>query len=331
MSRKNKHKLWVGFDLGGTKMMATVFDEDLHKRGSVRKKTKAQEGVKAGLARMTDVIEAALAEKGDSRRDLGGIGIGCPGPLDLKKGILKETANLGWSDVPLRKYLEKRFKCPVVVMNDVDAGVYGEYRKGAARKARCVVGVFPGTGIGGGCVYDGRVITGKRSTCFEIGHMCVVPNGIRCGCGNCGCLETVASRMAIASQAAAAAFRGSAPHLLAACGTDVSEIRSNAIAAAIRAGDDAVEDIVRQAASWLGIGISITVNLMAPDVVLLGGGLVEAMPKIYREEVKKELGRHVMASLQDSFEVVISKLGDDAVATGAASWAMEEVESAKRD
>ncbi len=304
--------------------MAALFDDKLHKRSVVRKKTRAQEGSAAGIRRMGDMIETVLEEGGVSRRMLGGIGVGCPGPLDLKQGVLLEAANLGWRKVPLRQALERRFHRPVTVMNDVDAGVYGEYRCGAARKSRCVVGVFPGTGIGGGCVYEGRIITGARSTCFEIGHCPVVPEGALCGCGRRGCLETVASRLAIAAAAVEAAYRGHAPHLMALCGTDLAAVRSSALAESIRRGDKAIESIVRRAAQWLGVGISTAVNLMAPDTVLLGGGLVEAMPALYREEVEQSTRQHLMDALVKSFKVVVARLGDDAGVTGAASWAMEQ-------
>ena len=168
---------------------------------------------------------------------LAGIGVGCPGNIDLEKGVVIDAANLSWKNFQIREALEEEFKCPAVVLNDVDAGVYGEYRFGAGKAARCLVGVFPGTGIGGGCVYEGKVLRGKNISCFEIGHMQINPNGLPCGCGRIGCLETEASRLAISAAAAAAAFRGEAPHLLAAAGTDLANIRSGVLAEAIQAGD----------------------------------------------------------------------------------------------
>ncbi len=184
--------------------------------------------------------------KRDSKRgDLRGIGLGSAGPLDLDEGIILDAPNLGWKDVKIKSILEKEFGCPAVVLNDVDAGVYGEYRFGAARSSRCAVGVFPGTGIGGGCVYDGKILRGKTNSCMEIGHIQVVPDGPRCGCGLQGCLEAVASRLAISAAAAQAAYRGQAPHLLDIAGTSLDEIRSGALADAIAAGDTVVESIVR--------------------------------------------------------------------------------------
>lgn len=315
---------WIGFDLGGTKMMATSFDDDFKILSSERKKTKAEKGAESGIDRICETIDEALGHAGIERKRLGGIGVGFAGPLDLDRGVIVDAPNLGWRDVPLREILEKRFNCPVVVANDVDAGTYGEYRFGAARDARCVLGVFPGTGIGGACIYKGRIFKGDSQSCMEIGHMIVVPGGNLCGCGRRGCLETVASRLAIAAECVLAATRGNAPHLLELAGSDVREIRSGTIASAIKAGDKVVEDIVRHAARQIGMAIANAVNLLAPDVVILGGGLVEEMPDLFVEEVRNTARRLAMKSLIDPVKFVAAKLGDNATVMGAAALVSEK-------
>lgn len=324
MASDNGKRFWLGFDLGGTKMMATVFDEGFKARASHRTKTKAREGAKAVLDRVIETIGEALAEAGVKKDELGGIGVGCPGPLDLDRGIILEAPNLGWSNVPLKDTLEKAFKCPVVIANDVDAGTYGEYRFGAAQKARCALGVFPGTGIGGACVYEGRLLRGKTSSCLEIGHLQVQPEGRVCGCGQRGCLETVASRLAISAEAASAVFRGEAPRLLEIAGTDLASIKSGALAKAVEAGDAVVERIVRNAARHLGGAIAGVVNLLAPDVVVLGGGLVEAMPELILGEVRKTVDARAMKTFLKSLKIVTAQLGDDATAMGSAALAAEQ-------
>jgi glucokinase len=307
-------------------MLAVVFDSNFRIQGQARKKTKGNEGMKAGLERIKETIRQALKEAGISAGQVAGIGVGCPGPLHLDRGLILDTPNLGWKNVPVKALLEKAFHCPVVIANDVDAGVYGEYRFGAGQKARCVLGVFPGTGIGGGCVYDGEILRGKTSSCLEIGHLVVLPEGPRCGCGGRGCLEAVASRLAISAAAAAAAFRGEAPHLLDLAGHDLSEIRSSTLAEAIKAGDEVVEDIVREAANWIGRGLAGAINLLAPDTVVLGGGLVEAMPRLFKDEVEASARASVMPSFRRTFKIKIARLGDHATATGAAAWAQHSAE-----
>lgn len=312
---------WVGFDLGGTKMLAQVYDEGFESLGRERRKTKGWSGQEEGLARIIETIDAALAEAKVDRDRLAGIGIGCPGPVDMEKGELLNPPNLGWSHVPIGMHLADEFGCEVSVLNDVDAGVYGEYRFGAAKEARCVVGIFPGTGIGGGCVYQGEILHGVGTTCMEVGHIQVVPDGPLCGCGQRGCLEAVASRLAIAANCAKAAYRGEAPHLLDSAGTDLGKIRSGPLAAAVKAGDDSVRRIVREAARTIGIALSGIVHVLAPDVVLLGGGLVEAMPELFIEQVGKAARKRVMPAFQDLFDIHVSALGDDAATMGAAAWA----------
>lgn len=317
----------VGFDLGGTKMLAAVYNPDYKLIGSRRRKTKGGTGASAGLDRIIETIDQALADAKIRRNQIRSIGIGAPGMLDLNKGILVQAPNLGWHQVPLRKTLEKTFKVTVAVANDVDAGTFGEYRFGAARKARCVVGVFPGTGIGGACVYEGRILRGKVGSCMEVGHLLVRPGGDYCGCGRQGCLETVASRLAISAQLAAAAFRGETPRLLAMAGTELSQIRSGVIAAAIAGGEKVVERIVRAAAAQLGQAMVGLVHLLNPDVFVLGGGLVEELPGLYLAEVEKALDEGVLPAFHKSYKVVIARLGDHATAMGAAALAADLAEA----
>jgi len=323
MGESSKNEGWVGFDLGGTKMLAIVFDSNFSVVTRKRRKTKGHEGAQSGVARIVETISEALSEAGLEKGDLRGIGLGSAGPLDLDEGIILDAPNLGWKDVKIKSILEKEFGCPAIILNDVDAGVYGEYRFGAARSSRCAVGVFPGTGIGGGCVYDGKILRGKTTSCMEIGHIQVVPDGPRCGCGLQGCLEAVASRLAISAAAAQAAYRGQAPHLLDIAGTSLDEIRSGALADAIAAGDTVVESIVRLAAGHIGTAIAGVVHLLAPDCVVLGGGLVEAMPRLIVSEVTAAAKKKVLPSFADTFTVVPAELGDDSTAMGAAAWVRE--------
>ena len=312
-------------------MLATVFDSSFQPLGRHRAKTHGAKGAKKGMDRLKKTIEEALGDAQIELSDVAGIGIGCPGPLDLDEGVLIESPNLSWYNVPIKAELEAEFGCPTVIANDVDAGVYGEYRFGAGKSARCVVGIFPGTGIGGGCVYEGRIVRGRKGSCMEIGHMQVMPDGPRCGCGQQGCLEAVASRLAISAAAAQAAYRGQAPHLSELAGTDLSKIRSGALAESIEAGDAAVEQVVREAAGHIGAAVANVVHLLAPDVVVLGGGLVEAMPGLITEAVREAAESRVMPSFAGSFQVLAAKLGDDATVLGAAAWAQELISTTLND
>ena len=322
---------WIGFDLGGTKMLAVVYDNKFKQLGKARKKTKGHEGMELGLKRINAVIQEALEDAKVDAKHVKGLGIGCPGPLDIKKKMIRTAPNLGWDEVPIGDSIEKQFGFPVTVANDVDAGVFGEYQFGAGKGKRCVVGIFPGTGIGGGCVYEGKLFRGANCSCMEIGHISVLPGGPIDGANNHGSLEAVASRLTIAGQSALAAYRGQAPNLLEKAGTDIASIRSGAISDSIKKGDKAVKQIVIDACEYLAVSVAAVVHLMAPDVIVFGGGLIEAMPDVMLPEIKKQAQKKIMPALQGVYEIVEAKLGDDAGVMGAAALAKQAVEETKKD
>lgn len=319
----------VGFDLGGTKMLSHVYDGDDKRIGRERKKTHGYRGAKAGIERITDTIRASLEDAEVEAKELGAIGIGCPGPVDMDKGVLIGPPNLGWGETKIAEPLQGAFDCPVFVANDVDAGMFGEYHFGAAKNAYCAVGVFPGTGIGGGAVYQGSIFRGAAASCLEIGHVEVDPGGALCGCGQRGCLEAVASRLSVASQAAKAAYRGEAPFLFDKAGTDLREIRSGVLAEAYEK-DKIIADIVHEAARQIGIAVAGVVHLLSPDVIVLGGGLVEALPKPFVEIVTEVANDRVMPAYRKSFKVKTAELGDDAGVLGAAAWARKQLAEQKK-
>ncbi|TWU26334.1 Glucokinase [Novipirellula galeiformis] len=326
-SEKN---IWIGFDLGGTKMLAIAYDENWKPLGRRRRKTRGRDGSDSGIERVATTIERLLVENEIPPSRIAGIGIGCPGPIDLTKGRILTTPNLGWDDIDVAGFLKQRFDCGVTVLNDVDAGVYGEYKFGAAQKARCVVGIFPGTGVGGGCVYEDKILQGAHFSCMEIGHTRISSDTRVSGSASPGTLEAEASRLTIAAEAAKAAFRGNAPNLMKNAGTNLSEIRSGALADAIEKGDKIVGEIVEEAARSIGIAVANVVHILSPDKIVLGGGLVEAMEELFVKTVRKSARDNVMSVYKDTFDVVAATLGDDAGAMGAAAWAKRQLTSERR-
>ncbi len=311
-----------GFDLGGTKMLCVILDDNLKVIARKRKKTKGTEGAQAGVARVIDLVNETFTDAGIPISSLASIGIGCPGPVDMDEGIVNVAVNLGWKNVALASMIEDEFNCPISVLNDVDAGVYGEYRLGAGVGARSVAGIFPGTGIGGGFVYEGKILRGKRLSAMEIGHTRIASSNRSSGVDMTGTLESEASRLAIAAECAKLAYRGEAPNLLRSGGTDITAIRSKVLASAIKEGDKAVERVVRESAQVVGYAVVNLVHLLSPDIIVLGGGLVEALHELYLEEVNRVANKCVLDCYRDTFEVRLAKLGDDAGAMGAAVWGM---------
>lgn len=314
---------YCGFDLGGTKMLCVILDANFEVIARKRKKTKGMEGAQAGLVRIVDTIRETIAEANLPLDGLKAIGIGVPGPVDMDNGIVHVAVNLKWKNVPLGSLLQDAFQCPVSVLNDVDAGVYGEFRVGAAVGAHSVAGIFPGTGIGGGFVYDKQILRGKRHTGMEIGHTRIASTDHTSGMRMSGTLESEASRLAIAANCAKLAYRGDAPTLAKTTGTDLSEIRSKALAAAVKGGDEHVEQIIRRAARTVGFSVVNLIHLLTPEIIVLGGGLVEALSDIYLEEVKKTVDANALECYADTFKIKLAKLGDDAGAIGAGIWGSE--------
>lgn len=319
-----KSDQWIGFDLGGTKMMASLLDDDLGVLRQERTPTLGHEGPEAGMKRIVETIETVL---GEDRGELRGIGMACPGVVSMRAGILRNAPNLGWREIPIGPLLTKHFGVPVRILNDVDAGAFGEYAHGAGQGASTLLAVFPGTGIGGGCVINGDLLTGKNASCMEIGHAPMAVAGLQGKPGRPQMMESLCSRLGIASAAAAEAYRGNAPWLMKNCGTDIQLIKSGTIAKSIDEGDKAVARIVRNAAHYLGIAIASAVDLLGPDVIVLGGGLVEKMPSIFVKGVRRQVNRFASRALAEEVEIRVAKLGDDAVVIGAGAFAKAKARS----
>jgi glucokinase len=306
----------IGVDIGGTKMLAAVLDHRFKVVARCKKKSRSKKADETSEDRLLQAVREALETS--KVKSVRGIGVGSPGPLDPQTGVIIDTPNLAWKNFPLAETLEKEFGVPVVVDNDVNVGTYGEWCFGEIKNCKHVVGIFPGTGIGGGIIIDGKLLHGFSGAAGEIGHMTVEVDGPFCGCGKRGCLEALASRIAIAKEAAALAARDDAPHLFAQCGVSLAKIRSGDLADSIAAGDRMVESVVRKAAYYTGVAAGNLVNVLSPEAVVLGGGLVEAMEKLYIEEVKRGIKDHAMPFLREGLRVTSAKLGDDAVIMGAA-------------
>ena len=317
----------VGVDIGGTKMMATVYNRNFEVLGTCRKKSKGKAKQGSTEGRIVTVLRAALEQAGNPK--IHGIGVGSPGPLDPNTGVIIDTPNLGWKDFPLADMLAAEFGVPVVVDNDVNVGTYGEWCFGDISDCRDVVGIFPGTGIGGGIIVDGKMVHGFSGAAGEVGHMTVALDGPYCGCGKRGCLEAVASRIAISKEIAALAAREDAPYILENCGTDLAKIRSGVIAKAINAGEKMVEGVVRQAAYYIGVATGNLINVLSPEAVVIGGGLVEAMPELFMEEIRRGAADHAMPFLLKNVRILPAKLGDNAGVLGAAQMIAERLHPQK--
>jgi glucokinase len=186
-----------------------------------------------------------------------------------------------------------------------------------------VAGFFIGTGIGGALILDGKLYRGSSGAAGELGHIFIDPMGPGCGCGRRGCLEALAGRLALAGEAAMLAARGGAPRLLAETGADVKKLKSGALARAVEGGDKALKDLVRRKAALVGIAMANVVNTLDPEMVVLGGGLMEALGDVIVPAAEESMRRHAMPDIVAHVKVAAAKLGDLAVLMGAAKWAWD--------
>lgn len=316
----------LGIDIGGTKSLYALFDDRFEVVAEEKLRTDpGKGGAKAFTRNLNEAIAKLLEVARGKRLEVRAVGVGCAGDIDLREGVVRASPNLPFlEDYAFRSRLEKLTGANVFVGNDVRAGLYGEMKLGCARKARHVIAVFIGTGVGGAVAIDRRLHLGANGYAGDIGNYLLhaapatdSPPTRR------EVLDNVASRTAIAGDAAALAARRRAPNLREAAGTDVTGIRSGDIAAAIRAGDKALERLVRSRASVVGTALSNLVDFLNPDMIVLGGGLVEALPELIRREIRNSIDAHAAPAAAKVVKICAARLHNHAVTAGAARLALD--------
>lgn len=315
----SKAEYIVGVDLGGTKILAGVFKSPQECIGIAKLSTKPQRGVEAVIERVARCVQDAVDEADLSLKQVAGVGVGAPGAVNFDSGTVIFAPNMeGWKDVPLKKQLEKHLGIPVFVENDCNIAALGVHVTELKSKPRNLVGIFVGTGIGGGIIINGDLYSGFNHTAGEIGHMVLDVSGPKCGCGNKGCFEALASRTAIFQQIKAGIKDGEKTILTEMLGNDLADLRSGDLRKAIRRGDKFVEKIVEGAAEYIGIGIANLVNILGPEVVVVGGGVIEALEDEMMSVIVETAQDYAMPGTMKDVEIVASKLGDSAGITGGA-------------
>jgi len=321
---KDKKSYTIGFDLGGTKILATLFDSRFKVVAEIKAKSKPQKGERNFLKTLRKSFEYLIYQGGVGRSEIVGIGMGCPGLIDDKNGIVLVSPNLAFmKHFRLAAQVQKMTKLPVVIENDVNTGLFGEHQFGAAKGYSHALGIFIGTGIGGALLLNGQIYGGASGGAGEFGHLLLDPQGPACGCGRIGCFEALCSRLAIAGEAAGLAARQKAPRLLKTVGTDLLEIKSGQLQQAVRAGDQAIEALLRRKARSIGVVMANLVNVLNPELIVLGGGLVEAFPALITKEAAQAMRDQAMPILARDVRVVPARLGDRAIVMGAAKRAWD--------
>lgn len=314
----------AGIDLGGTKILAAILTPEGEILGRAKRRTKAERGAEAIVERIAKTLKKAASVSGVDYEAIRCVGIGAPGAIDPVRGVISEAPNLKLADFPLKAVLEEKTGKPFYACNDVNAGTWGEFAAGAARGYSSVLGVFVGTGIGGGLIVGGELFEGAGLAAGEIGHVCVRYNGPVCGCGRRGCLEAMASKTALERMIRRALKKG-CQSVIAGELTGKTQLRSGMIARAWEAGDPLVRRIVERSTAYLGTGLGGAANLLNPECIVLGGGVAESLGADYVRLIQKAMDQASFASVAASTRLVVSELGDDAVLTGAALLALKRL------
>jgi glucokinase len=316
-------QIYAGVDLGGTSMIAIVADRKGRVLGSSDSPTAHDGDPAATIDQIADQVQRAAKKASVKMSRVAAVGVGAPGAVEPAKGVVVRAPNLGWSDVPLAGALRKRLKTDVVLGNDVQVAILGEHAFGAARKASRAVGIWVGTGIGGGLIANGEIDRGYRGAAGEIGHMLIKEDGPVCGCGRRGCVEGLASRTAMERDVRAMAESGRRSAALAIMkerGRD--RMTSSVIAQALEAGDDVMKEVLSAAQRYLGLLAGNIVNIFDPEVIVIGGGVAQRLKEDFVGPIRAVArSRFLRPDPKGRVRIEAAALGDYSGALGACALA----------
>lgn len=309
-------KYVVGVDLGGTKIYTALVDLDGNMIKEKTVETLVAEGEQAVANRIMDTIEYVIE---DIDKDLiKAIGIGSPGPLDVKKGIIVENSNLPFKNFEIVKVIQERFELPTYLDNDANVATLGEFMFGAGKGSENMVYITVSTGVGGGAVLNGKLYRGSTGNALEVGHMTVSTEGPRCGCGNVGCAESFASGTAIGKRAKEAVTTNVATAL-----KKYDNVTSKEVFIEASNGDRVAQEILNTALTYLGITVGNVITNFDPEKVVLGGGVING-GDIVIETVKKEVAARCLKPFVENCSIEKAILGGKAGVLGAAALAITE-------
>ena len=305
----------ICLDVGGTKVLGAIFDENDKIIYRLKKRSKSGGAASADVEKVIiDVVEEMISESGIDRKKLNAVASCAPGVIDQDRGIVLFTPNLPWRDYDMASSMRKQFGVPFYVGNDVNLGVLGEYHYGAARGYKNIVGFFVGTGMGGGLILNGSLFTGNQFKAAEYGHMILDPEGPLCNCGQRGCLEAFSSKQGMTAYIRQQISRGRKTLMEEAVREGV--FRSKKLVKALEAGDEVAMEAVDRSCHWLAVATGNLINTISPDLVLYGGGVIEALGDLFLKKILAEVDRYCMPQIRSTVEIKNASLGDDSILYG---------------
>ncbi|MBI2863060.1 MAG: ROK family protein [Chloroflexi bacterium] len=313
--------LVIAIDLGGTRIRAALVNsagQVLDRRSTL---TLADEGRDRVVERIILIATTIIKRVGVEH--LSAVGIGAPGPLDFRTGVIISAPNLsGWHEVPLKDILQSSLGLPVAVGNDANLAALGEATYGGGRGSKNLIYITVSTGIGGGVIVEGKLLLGERGLAAEVGHMSIEAFGPACGCGNLGCLEVLASGTAIARKAKERIAAGEATAMTSMLARQGGELGAEIVVDAAKGGDAIAREIMSVAATYLGVGVTNLLHLYNPGMVIIGGGVSNAGDLLF-EPVRQVVAQRAMPTYREGLAIAPTALGDDAGLLGAAVLARQ--------
>jgi glucokinase len=305
---------WLGVDLGGTKILAGLFDDDLKLLARSKQPTAAETGPTGVVANLVKAVEAVVREGNVDPGQVRGLGIGVPGQIEIGTTRVKFAPNLDWRDVDLKPLLPAAWRWPLVLENDVRMGTYGEFSHGAARGAKNVLGVFVGTGVGGGLILNGDLFAGFNGNAGEIGHLVVhwrKGTHLEGIAGRKHMMKRAKERLDDAPKRVRKEWRG----------VDLAAVRSSQLAEYYQKDDPVAVELVDDAARALGAAVGGLVNFISPEVIVVGGGVTGALGETFIERIWEIAQRYTLPGAAAGIRCVPATLGDDSGIVGCAAYA----------
>jgi len=317
----------IGVDLGGTNIVSLLMSRDSKILARDTRRSLVKEGKERTISQIVTSVREILREGERLKvfsKSILGVGIGSPGPLNTKEGVIHFAPNFpGWIEVPLMQILRDELNLPIFLENDANAAALGEWWLGAGKGVDNLVLLTLGTGIGGGIIIEGEVLHGAWDTAAEIGHMIIHEGGLTCGCGKQGCLEAYASATGVVKRTLAAIEKGEKTLLINLVENRLEDITCELIFKTAEKGDSLAKWIVEETARYLGIGIASIVNIINPEMVILSGGMIAAGDTLFKP-VRKYAQENALAAAIKEVKIVPAALGGNAGAIGAAATVLKK-------
>jgi len=328
MAGPRKGRYYLGIDVGGTKILAGLFDRSINLLAKWKIKTKADRGGDVVIDRIARAARELVEDQGLRMADIRAIGLGVPGVVI--KGRVYNAYNLHWNEVAIQTILRRRLRVPVFVDNDCNLFTLGIHRVELKGKPDTMAGVFLGTGFGGGLIINGQLFRGHNFAAGEFGQITIDKNGLKTAHSFRGSLESLASRTGIVRALRKAVLEGEETMLQEELGPHLTGVRSRHLRIALAERDPLAKRIVKQAAEDTGIGVAAIISAIGPEYVMINGGVIEALHKAMLPVIRKTAAAHVLPGTLDGIKIEVSKLGDDGGIHGAAILASEEEGTGKR-